>query len=111
MGNDDVPGVIKSLLFTAAARHVALFATLLAAAPAATLAQGMHAASFPVGMRQLEYIDALRGNRHLALTVFYPAVGSPAAARFVMPFFANLNLYKVWVGGSNPLARSNTSMT
>src|SRR5262245_2421478 len=46
------------------------------------------------GCGSLEYIDAPRGNRHLALTVFYPAVGSPAAARFVMPFFANLNLYK-----------------
>jgi len=99
MGNDDVPGFIrKSLLFAqrgaAAARHTALFATLLAASPAATLAQGTHAASFPVGMRQLEYIDANEGGRHLALTVFYPAVGSPAAPRFVMPFFANLNLYK-----------------
>ena len=99
MGNDDVPGFIrKSLLFAqrgvAAARHTALFATLLAASPAATLAQGTHAASFPVGMRQLEYIDAHEGGRHLAVTVFYPAVGSPAGARFVMPFFANLNLYK-----------------
>ena len=85
MGNDDGPGVIKSFLL----------ATLLAASPTATLAQGTNAASFPVGMRQLEYIDAHEGGRHLALTVFYPAIGSPAAARFVMPFFANLDLYKV----------------
>jgi predicted dienelactone hydrolase len=98
MSNDEVPGVIKSLLFAqrgaAAARHTVLFAMLLAASPAATLAQGTRDASFPVGMRQIEYIDAHGGGRHLALTVFYPAVGSPAAARFVMPFFANLTLYK-----------------
>jgi predicted dienelactone hydrolase len=97
MNNDEGPGVIKSLLFAqrgaATARHTVLFAMLLAAAPAATLAQDTHAASFPVGMRQLEYIDAHGGGRHLALTVFYPAIGSPAAARFVMPFFANLTLY------------------
>jgi Platelet-activating factor acetylhydrolase, isoform II len=97
MSNDEGPGVIKSLLFAqrgaATARYTVLFAMLLAAAPAATLAQGTHAASFPVGMRQLEYIDAHGGGRHLALTVFYPAIGSPAAARFVMPFFANLTLY------------------
>jgi predicted dienelactone hydrolase len=99
MGHDDAPRFIrKSLLFArrgaAVARHTALFAALLAASPAATLAQGIHAASFPVGMRQLEYVDAHEGGRHLALTVFYPAVGSPAAARFVMPFFANLDLFK-----------------
>ena len=99
MGNDDEPGFIrKSLVFVrrraAAARHTALFATLLAASAAATLAQATHAASFPVGMRQLEYVDPHEGGRHLALTVFYPAIGSPAAARFVMPFFANLDLYK-----------------
>ena len=50
------------------------------------VAQGTHAASFPVGMRQLEYIDPHDGGRQLALTVFYPAAGSPAATRFVMPF-------------------------
>ena len=99
MGNDGMPGFIrKAFLFAqrgaAATRHTALFATLLAMSPAATLAQGTHAPSFPVGMRQLEYIDAHEGGRHLALTVFYPAAGSPPAARFVMPFFANLNLYK-----------------
>jgi predicted dienelactone hydrolase len=97
MGNDDVPGVIKSFLF----------ATLLAASPAATLAQGTHPASFPVGMRQLEYIDPHEGGRHLALAVFYPAIGSPAAARFVMPFFANLDLYEdaepAFDGGKRPL--------
>src|SRR5262249_40158209 len=99
MGNDDVRGFIrKSFLFAqrraAAARHRALFAALLAAAPAARRAQATPAASFPVGMRQVEYMDAQEGGRHLALTVFYPATGSRAGARFVMPFFANLDLYK-----------------
>jgi predicted dienelactone hydrolase len=112
MGNDDMPGFIrKSIRFacrrgTAAARYAALFAMLLAASPAATLAQGTHAASFPAGMRQLEFIDAQDGGRHLALTVFYPALGR-AAARFVMPFFANLDLYKdaepAFDGGKRPL--------
>src|SRR6266403_3743644 len=82
MRNNDILGFVrKSLLLArgaAAARHAALSATLLAAFPAATLAQGTHAASFPVGMRQLEYIDSHEGSRHLALTVFYPAVGSAA---------------------------------
>jgi predicted dienelactone hydrolase len=99
MGNGDVSGFVrKTLRFArwrvAAARHTALFAALLAACPAATLAQGTRAASFSVGMRQLEYVDAIDGGRHLALTVFYPAVGRLAAARFGMPFFANLELYK-----------------
>jgi predicted dienelactone hydrolase len=99
MRNNDMPDFVrKSLLFAqrgaAAARHTALSATLLAASATAAQAQGTHAASFPVGMRQLEYIDSREGSRHLALTVFYPAVGSAAALQFVMPFFANLNLYK-----------------
>jgi hypothetical protein len=62
MGNADVLGFIrKSLVFVrgraAAARHTALFATLLAASSA--------------------YIDPHEGGRHLALTVFYPAAGQP----------------------------------
>src|SRR5262245_31493103 len=76
-----------------AARLAVLCATLLVASPGATLAQSPSSGS-PVGMRQLEYTDG--GGRHLALTVFYPAeIRDRSAARFVMPFFANLNLYKV----------------
>ena len=46
-------------------------------------------------MQQLEFIDAQEGGRHLALTMFYPAaLRDRSAARFVIPFFANLNLYK-----------------
>ena len=110
MGNDDMPGFIARR-GAAAARYTALFATLLAASPAATLAQGTRTASFPVGMRQLEYIDPHEGGRHLAVTVFYPTIGSPAAARFVMPFFANLDLYKdaepAFDGVKRPLVMSS----
>src|SRR5262249_57388380 len=77
-----------------AAGRGAWWGAVLGGPPAATLAQGTPAASFPVGMRQVEYMDAQEGGRHLALTVFYPATGSRAGARFVMPFFANLDLYK-----------------
>src|SRR4029453_16931558 len=46
-------------------------------------------------MQQLEFTDAQDGGRHLALAVFYPAaLRDRSAARFVMPFFANLELYK-----------------
>jgi predicted dienelactone hydrolase len=75
-----------------AARLAVLCATLLVTSPGATLAQSPSSGS-PVGIRQLEYTDG--GGRHLALTVFYPAeIRDRSAAHFVMPFFANLNLYK-----------------
>ncbi|MGH6912959.1 MAG: hypothetical protein ACREH3_04550 [Geminicoccales bacterium] len=71
---------------------------LLAAAPTATFAQVMPAgATYPVGIRQIEFVDAAGGDRVLALALwmFYPAVVDEAAATpFVMPFFANLQLYQ-----------------
>src|SRR4030095_13748016 len=72
--------------------------------PSVTLAQGTP----PVGMQQLEFTDAQDGGRHLALAVFYPAaLRDRSAARFVMPFFPNLNLYKaaepVFDGAKRPL--------
>lgn len=51
-------------------------------------------APYPVGMKQLEYVDPSQGGRHLALALFYPAVipdGSATPLR--MPFFTNLHLY------------------
>ena len=52
-------------------------------------------ASRPVGIRRVEYIDAHHSGRHLALSIFYPAaVHDRSATPFVMPFFANLHLYK-----------------
>src|SRR5262245_11272669 len=75
MRNHDVPGFIrKFLLFVLRragdARRAFLCATLLAASPAATLAQSPQGgATFPVGIRELEYIDPHEGGRHLALSV------------------------------------------
>jgi predicted dienelactone hydrolase len=88
----DVPLLRRNCRFDSpVARLAALGATLVALAPAATFAQTN--APSPVGLKQLEYLA--EGNRHLALTMFYPAaVRERSAARFVMPFFTNLELYK-----------------
>ena len=69
-----------------AAAVVTLSCALVAAWPRATAAQGPPpAASHPVGIRQLEFVDQ---DRHLALAVFYPAVvRDRPAVPFVMPFF------------------------
>jgi predicted dienelactone hydrolase len=49
--------------------------------------------SYPVGMKQMEYVDPADG-RHLAFTLFYPAaLADNSAAEYRMPFFANLHLY------------------
>jgi predicted dienelactone hydrolase len=49
---------------------------------------------FPVGMRQLEYVDPTDG-RHLAFALFYPAAPQDSSvAPYRMPFFTNLHLYK-----------------
>ena len=90
----DVPALGRNFLLLGyrrwAAARLAMSAALLAAASAASLAQT--SAAFPVGMQQLDYVAD--GNRHLAVTMFYPAaVRERAAARFVMPFFSNLELY------------------
>ncbi len=48
---------------------------------------------FPVGIRQVEFVDA-RTRRHLAMAVFYPAAVREHSARAsVMPFFINVHLY------------------
>ena len=76
-----------------AAAVVTLGCALVAAWPRATAAQGAPpAASHPVGIRQLEFLDQ---DRHLALAVFYPAVvRDRAAVPFVMPFFDKLKSYR-----------------
>jgi len=51
-------------------------------------------APYPVGMTQLEYVDTAQGDRHLALTLFYPAVLSNSDVPLHMIFFTNLRLYK-----------------
>ncbi|WP_445170279.1 alpha/beta hydrolase family protein [Mycolicibacterium sp. Dal123E01] len=52
--------------------------------------------TYPVGLRQLEFVDRASGDgeRHLALNVFYPAEPAPEGAKpFPMPLFTNLNFY------------------
>ncbi|MFM0508177.1 alpha/beta hydrolase family protein [Paraburkholderia sp. RL17-373-BIF-A] len=62
---------------------------------AITFAQSIQpGAPYPVGMKQLEYVDTAQGNRHLALTLFYPAVPASSATPTRMVFFTNLHLYK-----------------
>lgn len=49
---------------------------------------------YPVGMKQLEYVDAGDG-RHLALTLFYPAApAARSATPYRLTFFTNLELYR-----------------
>jgi predicted dienelactone hydrolase len=51
--------------------------------------------TYPVGIRQFEFVDPNQDDRRLALAVFHPAiVRDRAAAPFVMPFFANLRSYR-----------------
>jgi predicted dienelactone hydrolase len=86
-----VPAFARNFRALGTARIAALSAALLATASAPNLAQTN--ASFPVGLRQLEYVAD--GQRHLAVSMFYPAtVRARSAARFVMPFFTGLELYK-----------------
>ena len=79
-----------------AARGATLACAMLAASPAATLAQGPQgAATFPVGISELDYVDPHEGGRHLTLRVFYPAaMRERSATPFLLPFFTKLNLYK-----------------
>ncbi|MGH6824844.1 alpha/beta hydrolase family protein [Methyloceanibacter sp.] len=49
---------------------------------------------YPVGISQVEFADSHYGPRTLSMAVFYPAVVSEGSPRFVVPFFANLTLYK-----------------
>ncbi len=46
----------------------------------------------PVGIRQIEFIDARHGGRHLALAIFYPASPDGAGRPFPMPLFTDLRL-------------------
>jgi predicted dienelactone hydrolase len=91
------------------ARIAVVACALLTAWPAATLAQGAQGGTtFPVGIKQLDYIDSHEGGRHLTLAVFYPAViRERSATPFAMPFFTNLNLFKdaepAFDGSKHPL--------
>jgi predicted dienelactone hydrolase len=47
---------------------------------------------YPVGMKQMEYVDPTDG-RHLAFALFYPAAPAEGATLNNMLFFTNLHLY------------------
>jgi predicted dienelactone hydrolase len=60
----------------------------------ASAQSAMTTGHYPVGMKQLEYVDRGDG-RHLALALFYPAAPpASSAAPYRMRFFTNLDLYK-----------------
>lgn len=64
----------------------------LAASHASAAAAEKDKPSYPVGFKQVEFVD---GDRHLALAMFYPAkLADASATPFVVPFFTNLHLYK-----------------
>lgn len=70
-----------------------LFSALLAAAVApASVAGAQTEPPYPVGIRQIEFLD---GSRPLALALFYPArTSDKSATPFKTPFFVNLHLNK-----------------
>jgi predicted dienelactone hydrolase len=51
-------------------------------------------APYPVGMRQLEYLDSSEGGRPLNLMLIYPAAPTAAATPFKIFMSTNLHLYK-----------------
>jgi len=53
------------------------------------------AASYKVGMRQVGWTDWTYGERPMVMTMYYPAeIADPAAQPTVIPFSANLTLYR-----------------
>ncbi len=51
-------------------------------------------AAYPVGIRQMEYVDPAEGGRHLAFALLYPAAPADQAAKpYHMTFFSNLHLH------------------
>jgi len=56
-------------------------------------AQTVTSGRYPVGMKQMEYVDETDG-RHLAFALFYPAEPTDSsAASYQMQFFSNLHLH------------------
>ncbi len=51
-------------------------------------------ALYPVGMKQMEFIAPDSVDRHVAFTLFYPAVIQKEMTPYKVPFFTNLSLYK-----------------
>jgi predicted dienelactone hydrolase len=84
------PAVLSSI------RIAAFCAALLALASSPSFIGVARAdPAYPVGIKQIEFVDPKDKDRHLALAVFYPALLKDGSATpLVMPFFANLHLYK-----------------
>jgi predicted dienelactone hydrolase len=62
--------------------------------PSALAQDVLPAALYPVGMRQLEFVDPAEGGRPLNLTLIYPAAPVTAAVLFKIFLATNLHLYK-----------------
>ncbi|HTQ02190.1 MAG TPA: lipoprotein signal peptide [Casimicrobiaceae bacterium] len=74
-------------------RTVLGFLWLAAAASAA--AQAPVPAVYPVGVREVEYVETTYGPRTLTMNVFYPgALPEPAPPPFAMELFANFRVYR-----------------
>ena len=76
-------GIRRKLLWLAALLGFLIAPLAQAASPAA---------SYKVGMREVDWTD---GARPMVMTLFYPAeISDPAAKPTVMPFFVDLELYR-----------------
>jgi len=84
-------GVMRVLFILKSCCAVALCS--LAISEKALAQNAVTSGRYPVGMKQMEYVDPSDG-RHLAFALFYPA--SPmdkTATPYHMPFYTNLHLY------------------
>lgn len=75
-------------------RHLILLYAWLAAGTASAQSPPVPVA-YPVGVRQVEYVDSTYGPRTLTMNVFYPArLPDPAPAPFAMGLYANFRVYR-----------------
>jgi predicted dienelactone hydrolase len=79
-------------VFVALTLGCAIVVCLVGGWPAKAFAQTEVAGLYPVGMRQMEYVDPTDG-RHLAFALFYPAAPAAGAAPSPVTFFTNLHPY------------------
>jgi predicted dienelactone hydrolase len=90
-------------------RQAAIASSVLAVLAGASPSLGSEADHlYPVGIRQVDYVDHHYGDRHMALAIFYPAVVDQATAKpFAMPYFIKLDLYQdaemAFAGTKHPL--------
>lgn len=55
--------------------------------------KGLSEFLYPVGIKQMEFISPGSEDRHIAFTLFYPAIIQNDTTPFKMPFFTNQHLY------------------